>query len=282
MRQRSNRRAAALAAVLALAMPMKSPAAPAAAPKAGPTATAGATKPPPRLGAIDRNFVIFAASSGMAEVDASRLALDRSGNRDVRAFAQHMIDEHAKANEELKSLAKTLGLVEEASVALPRHTAGLDRLRALNGFEFDREYTAQVGVASHLETVAVFEKGARQLGHPQLKALASLRLPELRQHLKAAEMLAKSVAVPVERMKEATLPPDINLRTGFLSATTGSGDIATNDVEPPGRGPRAGGGNGGTASGSRSRSPTGPSPGATGAGKGGSASNLPSSSAAGR
>src|SRR3954470_4033366 len=52
-------------------------------------------------------FAQHAAMAGMAEVKLGQLALEKSTNDDVKKFAQMMVDDHTKANDELKALAQS-------------------------------------------------------------------------------------------------------------------------------------------------------------------------------
>src|SRR5687768_15420863 len=53
-----------------------------------PTAVSGAMQP------IDETFALFAASSGLAEVEAARLVLKSEKRSEIRAFAERMAKEH--------------------------------------------------------------------------------------------------------------------------------------------------------------------------------------------
>src|SRR5262245_29686719 len=55
-------------------------------------------------------FVQKAAQDGMTEVELGKIALVKSKNAQVREFAQRMVNDHGKANQELASLAKTKGI----------------------------------------------------------------------------------------------------------------------------------------------------------------------------
>jgi putative membrane protein len=173
------------------------------------TAAAGATTPPlpaatttPAMSAPDREFVMTAASSDNMEVEASRLALERTKSDAVRKFAQQMVDDHTKTGEQLRTIARNAG-VTEAMQMNSMHSGDLDKLRGMNGRDFDREYAAQVGVAAHQQAVTLFERAAREATEPQLKSFAEQTLPHLRDHLKQAQALARQVGVPGERLKLA-------------------------------------------------------------------------------
>jgi len=57
--------------------------------------------------ATDNDFVDNAAAGGIAEIETSKLALEKSQSADIKAFANQMIADHTKANEELKKIATT-------------------------------------------------------------------------------------------------------------------------------------------------------------------------------
>jgi putative membrane protein len=57
----------------------------------------------------DKTFVREAAIGGMAEVELSKIA-QKSENGDVKRFADRMIADHTKANEQLTSIATGLGV----------------------------------------------------------------------------------------------------------------------------------------------------------------------------
>lgn len=260
--------AAAVAAVLAVIVSADAVAynrtpAPTGAPPASTTApTAPSTGMPAGPGsaaavpANERNFVTMAASSGMLEVDASRLALERSKDPQVRTFAQRMVDDHSKANAELKMVAKKAGLADVPSTMTSTHNGHLERLRALSGQSFDREYAAQVGVAAHTEAVALFDKASRDLVNSDIRAFAGATLPKLQEHLKQSQSLARSVGVSDDRMKAAGAPPDA--ATSSTIGTTGTtGSDTTSRTTGSGAGSTMG--SSGTTGGSTSDTTTGTS-----------------------
>jgi putative membrane protein len=57
----------------------------------------------------DHDFVMKASAAGKAEVEAGQLALTKASSADVKQFAQRMIDDHSKANDELTQLVQSKG-----------------------------------------------------------------------------------------------------------------------------------------------------------------------------
>jgi putative membrane protein len=55
--------------------------------------------------AADTKFIKEAAAGGMAEVALGQLAVEKASSADVKKFGQRMVDDHSKANDELKQLA---------------------------------------------------------------------------------------------------------------------------------------------------------------------------------
>ena len=52
----------------------------------------------------DDDFVRDVALKNMAEVELSRMAVDKATNPDIKSFAQRMIDDHGAAGHNLKSV----------------------------------------------------------------------------------------------------------------------------------------------------------------------------------
>ena len=58
----------------------------------------------------DQHFFKEAAQGGMAEVALGQMAAERATNTDVKKFGQRMVQDHGKANQELKTLAASKGV----------------------------------------------------------------------------------------------------------------------------------------------------------------------------
>jgi putative membrane protein len=156
------------------------------------------------ISSADRTFAREAAVGGMAEVELGRLAADKASSADVKQFGQRMVDDHGKANDELKSWAsqKSLTLPTELDA---KHKATRDRLAKLSGAAFDRAYMHEM-VSDHDKDVQEFKHASKTTADADLKAWAGKTLPTLEEHQKMAH--------------------DINSKVGGAAKTSKSGGAA--------------------------------------------------------
>lgn len=137
-------------------------------------------------------FAADAASAGRAEVALSRLAIERSQDGALKQFAERMINDHGKANDELQKIAEKKDLTLPAEFA-PKQKAAVDTIGQQSGSTFDRLYAAQM-LKDHQEAVALFEKASTQDSlDPDLRRFAAERLPTLKDHLEHAKQLSTQI-----------------------------------------------------------------------------------------
>lgn len=138
------------------------------------------------MAATSNSFVDDAAQGGITEVEAGKLALEKSSSADVKTFAEHMVTDHTKANQELTALAKKL------DIEVPDDAALTDKAKKaileMRDESFDKAY-ANNQVAAHEKTVELFQKEAASSDNAELKAFAAKTLPTLEAHLKMAKEL---------------------------------------------------------------------------------------------
>jgi putative membrane protein len=146
--------------------------------------TPGARDAAGMLSSADRMFVDQAAESGVATVQAGKLAVQRARDPRVRLFAQRMIDDHDTANDELAKLASARGITPPGEPSL-RHRKEMDALQKRSGVEFDRAYM-KGQVAVHQKAVALFDRQSRMGQDAELRQWAAKLLPALREHLQMA------------------------------------------------------------------------------------------------
>ena len=144
-----------------------------------------------RMTTSDNTFATKAAQGGMAEVQLGNLAKDHASSPDVKQFGQKMVDDHTKANDELKSIAARKNITLPTSVDA-KDQATYDRLSKLNGAAFDKAYMRDM-VSDHRTDVNEFRKEANSGSDADLKAFASKTLPTLEEHLRMAESTESKV-----------------------------------------------------------------------------------------
>lgn len=139
----------------------------------------------------DAAFASKAAQGGLAEVQLGKLAAEKASNADVKAFGQQMVDDHSKANDQLKSVA------EKDNMTLPtapnaKQQAMYTKLQALSGAAFDKAYVSGM-VKDHEEDVKEFQKEANSGKNPDIKSFAAETLPIIQGHLAKIKSIQSKV-----------------------------------------------------------------------------------------
>jgi putative membrane protein len=121
---------------------------------------------------------------------------------DIKAFAQRMVDDHTRANDELKQLA------ERKKWKLPTQTTSTqemtyNRLHDKAGADFDREY-AKAMVKHHDHDVKMFETYAESGKDADLKSFAASTIATLRDHQQMARANASKLGVDCGRPTKPT------------------------------------------------------------------------------
>lgn len=145
------------------------------------------------LSATDKQFITEAATGGMAEVKTAELALQKTSNDAVRQFAQHMIEDHTKANQQLMQIASAKGVTLPATPDA-KHQEAMQDLQQLSGAEFDKMYMQQAGLKDHKEMAELFQKQTDEGQDPDLKAFAAKVLPDIKEHLSMAQKITGETA----------------------------------------------------------------------------------------
>jgi len=135
--------------------------------------------------APDETFVSKVASAGMAEVELGKIAVEKASNPEVKKFAQRMVDDHSKANDELKTLAANKHMTLPDGPG-PQLKAMQDRLSNASGAAFDRAYM-QMMIADHRQALNDFRLAAKAAKDADVKGWAAKTLPTIEEHVKLAQ-----------------------------------------------------------------------------------------------
>src|SRR5262249_3004371 len=120
-----------------------------------------------------------------------RLAVEKASNDHVKQFGQRMVDDHGKANDELKTIAQQKSITLPTAVSA-KHKAEHDRLAKLSGAAFDRAYMSAM-VTDHKKDVNEFKVESPRGKDADIKAFAAKTLPTLEDPLKLAHDANKAV-----------------------------------------------------------------------------------------
>jgi putative membrane protein len=156
------------------------------------------------------DFVLQAAMSNMAEIQLGHMATKKAQDAGVKKFAQTMVDDHLKAQQQLADAAYGAGIKWPTQLD-ERHRQIQQRLSKLTTEQFDRDYMKAM-VDGHRdmekmlaargdnggEGVPAPSSGAEKTDAPSLAAKvnqwAVRTLPDVRVHLEQAEQVYGALA----------------------------------------------------------------------------------------
>ncbi len=129
----------------------------------------------------DAIFAKKAAQAGMAEVQLARLALQKSGNAEVVAFARRMNADHSKANAQLTAIVQQKGLTPPSSIGV-KNEAIKQQLRSEIGATFNNTYLKSQ-LPAHRQVLALFQAEAANGQDPDLVRFAKQTIPTIEEHI---------------------------------------------------------------------------------------------------
>jgi putative membrane protein len=148
-------------------------------------------------GPSDAQNAGIVVAANQIDVDAGKLAMERSRNKEVQSFAQQMITDHTAVNQQASALVRKLKVQPEKSDTSRSLYSGarvnIENLKKLNGAEFDRAYVDHE-VTYHQAVLDALDKtlipSAR---NGELKALLVKVRPAIGAHLDHAKQLQSAL-----------------------------------------------------------------------------------------
>lgn len=136
-------------------------------------------------------FMTKAANAGNAEVEIGQMAQQQATNERVKNFAQMMVTDHSKANDDLKSIAS------QKNVTLPQgmdaeHQHHKEDLSKKKGTDFDKAYINMM-IDGHKKVIDQFEDASKNATDPDVKNFAAQKLPTIKMHLDSAQAIKKAL-----------------------------------------------------------------------------------------
>lgn len=178
-----------------------------------PAAQAPAPEPaaaaaPPSMPPAD--YVAAAAVSDLYEIEAARIAQERSQNDEVKALAQMIATDHEKSANDLKAAVSQTGQTLTIPAALPAdRQAQIEALNAATPTDFDAVWLTQQ-VQAHEQALLLHQRYAQNGDLAALKAFAAATAPVIQRHLDQVRQLRdRTISAPtaVEGAPAAATPP---------------------------------------------------------------------------
>ena len=100
-----------------------------------------------------------------------------------------MVDDHGKANEQLKKIAKAAGISVPEKMN-DKNQKEYDPFKAYKGENFDQDYIKTM-IKDHEEDVKEFTRASKEAKNADVKDFAAKTLPTIQEHLEVAKKLGK-------------------------------------------------------------------------------------------
>lgn len=137
-------------------------------------------------------FLSSAMQDGRAEVAVCELALTKTGNPEIKAFAQRMIKDHSDTDSKIQALAKRKNYKLASGTTL-KQKATYELLKQRSGDGFDKAFMEH-NVTDHEDDVKDFSGQASDGKDADVKAFAAATLATLREHLTLAQKVNSQVS----------------------------------------------------------------------------------------
>ena len=134
----------------------------------------------------EKTFIEKTALGDMTEVTLGKMAAEKGSSKEVKDFGDQMVKDHSKINDNLKNVARRMGVEIPARVDAMRQ-AKIDRLAKMSGAAFDKAYV-NGAIKAHEMAIAAFERADAQAKNEDLKKFIKESVPTMKDHL---EMIRK-------------------------------------------------------------------------------------------
>ena len=142
------------------------------------------------LSSADQKFMMKAARINLAEIECAQLALKHGTGTQLKAFAERMLKDHRRLNDQLKEVAAKHNVTLPTTLnAQQRQEA--EQLSRLKGTAFDNAFANDM-VTNHARATAKFKQEAKNVQDPRLRRWTDQAIPVLDEHLRLARKLERT------------------------------------------------------------------------------------------
>jgi putative membrane protein len=139
----------------------------------------------------DAEFIVNVASSGMLELELSKLAQQKAATPSVRALAQRLVQQNGQVSTALRNLAQQKNLMLPSGLGGDQQKVYAD-LSALTGTQFDKQFVTTMA-ESHKTDADAFEEMSKDAYDGDIRGFAAKYLPSLEQHLEEVQAVEDEV-----------------------------------------------------------------------------------------
>ena len=139
----------------------------------------------------DAQILDVVRTVNLAEVAAAELATERAAAGDTRQYAQHVMEDHSKANQQVATLAAAIPPRDNSlSMSLREQAAGdLEKLEQHQGEEFDRAFV-EARARMHEQVLSTIDAQLLPAASDQqLRMLLQTTRDQIAGHLEHAQQL---------------------------------------------------------------------------------------------
>ena len=151
----------------------------------------------------DARLVRHALAGNMLEVRLGEVAQHKAGNKAVQGFAQRMVTDHQRLEDQWKDLARKYGITVTDTLG-PMGKQRVQHMQGVDRSSFDKDYMTAM-LKAHADDVDHLRTVMDSVHSAPVRKLVDYERPIILDHLKAAAAAAKEVGVDstvVNRSKE--------------------------------------------------------------------------------
>lgn len=141
----------------------------------------------------DKEFLEQSSQGNVAEVELAKLALSKTSNPQIKMFAKKMIHDHEMLARNMKPFLVNAGVQPSTSLN-SEHQALYNKLKELNGDEFNKEYVEDMDKDHHKDLEA-FQKEIASTQDASLKAAVEKGETVIAQHTRMIDGISKGMGM---------------------------------------------------------------------------------------
>ena len=145
-------------------------------------------------------FIIRAVNLSEAQIEAGRLASEKSSTPAIKAFGQRLVTEYEKQQQAVARLAQSKGVAVREHPSKPHWQQELERLEERTGQEFDHSFM-KWQLQMHLALVNLYQAEASGSPETDMAKFAITTLVEIQRVFDQAKQLGAEQGVSIDTVK---------------------------------------------------------------------------------